>query len=125
MKPSRVVGYGLKCNPDSSCTPDPTGSTEGIPELVFFSKVDLARYASQSDCRRRRKQETREVPHNDADRRWHSTEDVLVKFTVKYNATTHRLLANHNPPNKASSGLKMLTVDRSSTLEVRDVACFR
>ena len=80
-------------------TPDPSGSTEGIPELGFFSKLDRTpptpndRIAADEENKRHAMYLARMRTKDGT-----STKDVLVKFAVKYNAAAHRLLADNNPP---------------------------
>ena len=80
-------------------TSDPPGSTEGIPELEFFSKVDRSTGApiNQTILNEENKGHAMylaRMRNEDGT----STKNVFVKFAVKYDAATHRLLANNNPP---------------------------
>jgi len=100
----RNLGAGASTTPLGkvlwpSPTVDPTESTEGIPHLEFFSKVDRLRGTpiNQTTIDEENKRHAIYLA-----RMWTedgaSTVDVLVKFAVKYNATAHRLLASHDPP---------------------------
>ena len=80
-------------------TVDPSEPVEGAEELEFFSKVDrlLGTPINQTPIDEANKRHgiylARMRTGGSA-----STMDVLVKFTAKYNAAAHRLLANHDPP---------------------------
>ena len=80
-------------------TSDPPGSTDGIPELEFFSKTDrltgnpINRTVIDEENKRHARYLARMRTEDGA-----STMEVFVKFAVHYNATAHRLLANHEPP---------------------------
>jgi len=82
-----------------SPTVDPAESTEGTPDLEFFSKVDrlrgtpINRTTIDEENKRHAMYLARMRTEGGT-----STVDVLVKFAVKYNATAHRLLASHDPP---------------------------
>ena len=78
-----------------SPTLDPPESTEQLPKLKFFAKVDRANGA--------------ELPFIDSENERHgmylarmqtdtSNDVVLVKFAAKYNEEAHQLLASHDPP---------------------------
>jgi len=80
-------------------TPDPPGSTEGIQELEFFSKVDRSTGAPINQTilneeNKRHAMYLARMRNEDGT----STKTVFVKFAMKYNATAHRLLANNKPP---------------------------
>jgi len=80
-------------------TSDPPGSTEGIPELEFFSKVD--RFTGNPIGRTVIDEENKCHAMYLARMRTEdgtTTMEVFVKFAVNYNATAHRLLANYKPP---------------------------
>jgi len=89
--PARV----LRPNPTS----DPPGSTKGIPDLEFFSKMDrtLGTPIDQTVIDEENKRHAMYLARMQTEGGT-STEDVSVKFTAKYNATAHRLLTNHEPP---------------------------
>jgi len=80
-------------------TSDPPGSIEGIPELEFFCKVDRSTGDSINQTvideeNKRHAMYLARMRTEDGT----STTEVFVKFAVTYNATAHRLLANHKPP---------------------------
>jgi len=80
-------------------TVDPADSTEGIPDLEFFSKVDRLRGTpiNQTTIDEENKRHAIYLARM-CTKGGASAVDVLVKFAVKYNATAHRLLADHDPP---------------------------
>jgi len=78
---------------------NPPGSTEGVPELEFFSKVDRStgmpiNQTILNEENKRHAMYLARMRTEDGT----STKNVFVKFAAKYNATAHHLLANNEPP---------------------------
>lgn len=80
-------------------TADPPESTEGVEGLHFYSKVDrvLGTPINQTPIDEENRRHAMYLARTHTEGRV-STTDVLVKFTVKYNAAAHHLLASHDPP---------------------------
>jgi hypothetical protein len=80
-------------------TPDPPAPVDATQGLEFFFKVDrllgtpINRTIIDEENKRHAMYLARMKSEDGT-----STTDVFVKFTTKYNADAHRLLASHNPP---------------------------
>ena len=109
---------------------DPSGSTEGIPDLKFFSKADRSTGApiDQTTLNEENKRHAMYLARMRTEDGT-STKDVFVKFAGKYNANAHRLLANNEPPlaptlyscTRVIGGMFMVVMEYLPGASLRDV----
>jgi len=110
-------------------TPDPR-STEGIPELEFFSKVDRSTGAPINQTvlneeNKRHAMYLARMRNEDGT----STKTVFVKFVEEYNAIAHRLLASNKPPlapalyscTRVAGDILMVVMEYLPVTSLRDV----